>query len=299
MNLPTSSDTFLSLVDTVGPAVVRVEAPRQPGTTGRWWSDDGIVVTAHHALRRDEPVRVAIGSHEPRPASVLGRDPVTDLAVLRVDPAGLEPAPAVPPWREAGTLAVGELGLALARPGRTVRAALGMIAVVGEGLRTPGGRPLAPYLELDRLLPPGFSIAPVVDLQGRVLGLATAALARDTTVLVGEANVRASVEAIVAHGRVPQGYLGVGVAPARLSGSLRDSLGQGRGLAVVGLADDGPAAKAGLLVGDVILAVDGTSVGSPSGLRAKLADRAGQSVVLRLLRGGQSTELPLTAGERR
>jgi serine protease DegQ len=300
MNLLDTSDTFVALVDTAGPALVRVEAPRQAGATGLLWSDDGIVITAHHALRHDEPLRVAfLGEAEARPAQLLGRDPATDLAVLRVDLASLEPKRAAPAWRDSSSVRVGELGLALARPGRTVRAGLGLVSVVGEGVRTPGGRALAPYVELDRVLPHGFSVAPLLDAQGRVLGLATAGLAPDTTVLLTVDTVRASVEAIVAHGRVPQAYLGVGVAPARLPAELRDKLGQGRALAVVSLAEDGPAAQAGLLVGDVILAVGGSPVRSPAGLRAQLSDRVGQPVAVRLLRGGNVTDLEVTAGERR
>ena len=298
MNIPTSSDTFISLVDSLGPTVVRVEAPRQPGTTGLWWSEDGLVITAHHALRRDEGVRVSLGEGPSLEATVLGRDPATDLVLLRVDVAGPSSIPSLPKWREASTLGVGELGLALARPGRTVRAALALVAVVGETLETPQGRSLAPYVELDRSLPHGFSVAPVVDLKGQVLGLSTAGLARETTVMLGLDTVRAAVEAIAAHGHVPQGYLGVGVAPARLPSTLKQSIGQGRGLAIVGLAENGPAAKGGVLVGDVILSVDGAAVRSPSGLRAQLSDRAGQAVDLRLLRGGQTTDLQITAGER-
>ncbi len=299
MNLPPSSDTFISLVDSTGPSIVRVDAPRQAGVTGLLYSDDGLVLTAHHALRRDESIRVTIGDHEPRPARLLGRDPATDLAVLQIEWGDLDPRPAAPTWRPADSIRVGELGLALARPGRTVRAGLSLIAVVGESLRTRGGRSLAPFVELDRALPRGFSVAPVVDLEGRVLGLSTAGLAPQTTVLLTIDTVRKSVDAIVEHGRVPQGYLGVGVSAARLPGALREALGQPRALAVVGLAEDGPAAQAGVLVGDVILSVGGTVVRSPAGLRAQLADRGGESVALRLLRGGETTELHVTAGERR
>lgn len=300
MNLLSSSESFVSLVDTASPAIVRVEAPRQAGATGLLWSDDGIIITAHHALRRDEPLRVGLhGQAEPRPAQLLGRDPSTDLAVLRVDLEGLDPRPAAPPWREAGSVQVGELGLALARPGRSVRAGLGLVSVVGDGVRTPGGRSLAPYVELDRVLPHGFSVAPLLDVRGRVLGLATAGLAADTTVLLTADTVRASVDAIVAHGRVPQAYLGVGVSPARLPAELREQLGQGRALAVVGLAEDGPAARAGLLIGDVILAIGDAPVRSPAGLRAQLADRVGQPLSVRLLRGGSIANLEVTAAERR
>ena len=308
MNLLSTSEPFVALVDSAGPAIVRVEAPHQAGATGLLWSvgsDDAIVVTAHHALRYDEGLRVGFSDGaEPREATLLGRDPATDLAVLRVSLASTEgteaaPRPAAPAWRDADALKVGELGLALARPGRSVRAALGLVAVVGaEGLRTPGGRSLAPWVELDRVLPRGFSIAPLFDLEGRVLGLATAGLAPHTTVLLTTATVRATVEAIVAHGRVPQGWLGIGVAPARLPAALRDQLGQGRALAVVELASDGPAAEAGVLVGDVILAVGESPVRSPAGLRAQLADRVGQPLKVRLLRGGQTTELEITARAR-
>lgn len=319
MNLPSSSETFVSLVDTAGPAIVRVEGPRQAGATGLLFSsgEEGssevILVTANHALRHDEGLRVAFSDDaEAREATLLGRDPATDLAVLRVSLASPSPdsiqegsvaRPTAPTWRDAASVRVGELGLALARPGRSVRAALGLVAVVGsEGLRTPGGRSLAPWIELDRVLPRGFSVAPLFDLEGRVLGLATAGLAPHTTVLLTEKTVRATVEAIVAHGRVPRAWLGVGVSPARLPADLRDQLGQElgqrRALAVVGLAEDGPAAKAGVLVGDVILAVGGNPVRSPMGLRAQLSDRVGQPVSVRLLRGGQTTEIEITAGER-
>lgn len=299
MNLLDSSESFVSLVDSAGPALARVEAPRQAGVTGLLWTDDGLVITAHHALRRDEPLRVVFGDHEPRDARLLGRDPATDLAVLQVEMGDLEPRPRAPQWREADTLRVGTLGLALARPGRTVRAALALVAVVGKSLQTPAGRSLTPYVELDRALPRGFSVAPVLDGQGQLLGLATAGLSRDAPVLLGASTIRASVEAIVAHGRVPQGYLGVGVSPARLPGRLREQLGQPRALAVVGIAEDGPAAQAGVLIGDVILAVRGQAVRSAAQLRAQLADRAGQAVSVRLLRGGETTDLHVTAGEHR
>lgn len=315
MKLLDVSASFVSLVDSAGPAIARIETPRQASATGLLWADDGLVITAHHALRRDAPIRVALGEHEPRDARLLGRDPATDLAVLRIEPlepaeprgpkdpggpspSDLDPLPAVPQWRDSSTLRVGELALALARPGRSVRAGLGLVAVVGEGLPTPGGRTLAPYIELDRALPRGFSVAPVFDGQGQVLGLATAGLVPDATVVLGAQTVRSSVDAIVAHGGVPQGYLGVGVSPARLPGRLREQLGQPRALAVVGIAEDGPAAQAGVLLGDVILAVEGEAVRSPSGLRAQLVDRAGEAVSLRLLRGGETTELQVTAGER-
>lgn len=310
MNLLSSSEPFISLVDTAGPAIVRVEAPHQAGATGLLFSvslaegsSEAIIVTAHHALRHDEGIRVAFSDGaEPREATLLGRDPATDLAVLRVSLESAEgeaSRPTAPLWREAASLRVGELGLSLARPGRSVRAALGLVAVVGsEGLRTHGGRSLAPWVELDRVLPRGFSVAPLFDLEGRVLGLATAGLAPHTTVLLTEKTVRAVVESIVAHGRVPQAWLGVGVSPARLPADLRDQVGQGHALAVVGLAEEGPAAKAGVLVGDVILAVGESPVRSPAGLRAQLSDRVGQPVTVRLLRGGHVTELQITAGER-
>jgi serine protease DegQ len=305
MSLPSSSESLVALVDTAGPALVRIDGPHQAGATGLSWPSgvagdpDRIVVTAHHALRHDEPLQVTLSESDdpPRPAHLLGRDPTTDLAVLRVPGAGQ--ASVAPTWRDDATVRVGELGLALARPGRSTRAALALVAVVGrEGVRAPGGRTIAPWVELDRGLPRGFSVATLLDLEGRVLGLATAGLVPNATVLLTASVVRASVEAIVAHGHVPHGYLGVGVSPARLPGDLRQQLGQGRALAVVGLVEGGPAARAGVLVGDVILAVGGTPVRSPRSLRARLSDAVGQPVAVRLLRGGQITELEIIAESR-
>lgn len=298
MHLPSSSEKIVAAVDSLRSAVVRIEGQRRSAATGLVWSGDGLILTANHALGRASVVRVALGDDDSAQATIVGRDPSIDLALLRIDPAELTHELSAPDWRVDGPPSVGELALAVARPGRTVRAAMGMISVVGDGVQTRAGRSLSPYVELDRVLPRGFAAAPIIDLQGRVLGLSAGALSSDTTVVLGHAAIASTVDTLVEHGRVPQGFLGVGVSLARLPVPVRKEVGQGRALAVVGVAEDGPAANAGLLVGDLILSVDGTAVRSASGLRAKLADRAGQPVALRLLRGGQTTALDITAGER-
>lgn len=283
-----------SRVETAGSRLVRVDRGGRRSTTGVRLGGD-LVVTSHRALQGDEDVRALLADDVEATGSVLGRDPGTDLAVLR-----LGSAPPLHPWspREPEGVRVGELVLVVARPGRSVRAAMGMIGVAGEGVRTPSGTSLDRWLELDRELPRGFSGGLVVDLHGTPLGIASRGIAEGAGIVVPGSTVGKLVEQIERHGRVPQGYLGVGVYPAHLPPPLRATLGQRGGVAVVSLAEGGPAASAGLLVGDVILQIAGRAIRNPMQLRAELLERSGEPIDVMILRGGRTQDLRITTGTR-
>jgi S1-C subfamily serine protease len=289
------SDDLAATVETAGSGVVRVEARRRLPASGIVWSSDGVVVTAHHVIERDENINVGAAGGETVAAALVGRDPTTDLAVLRVEGVDLAP----PTWAEPEGLSVGHLVLGLGRPGQTAQATLGIVSALGEGWRTPAGGRVEPYLQTDLVMYPGFSGGPLVDAAGAVLGLNTSALLRGISLSVPTPTVRQVVETLLAHGQVRRGYLGVGAQPARLPADLAEGLGQETGLLLVSVEPGAPAAEAGLTLGDTIVALDGQAVRHMDELLALLgSDRVGASVPVRILRGGQTQELAVTIGER-
>jgi len=289
------SNALAATVETAGSGVVRVEARRRLPASGIVWSSDGVVITAHHVLEHDENITVGTPGGVTVPATLVGRDPTTDLAVLRVEGGDLTS----PTWAEPESLSVGHLVLGLGRPGQTVQATLGIVSALGEGWRTPAGGRVEPYLQTDLVMYPGFSGGPLVDVNGAVLGLNTSALLRGISLTVPTTTVRQVVETLLAHGRVRRGYLGVGAQPVRLPGPLADQLGQETGLLLVSVEPEGPADNAGLTLGDTIVALDGQPVRHMDELLALLGgDRVGASLPIRIVRGGQVQELTVTIGER-
>ncbi len=281
------------------PHLVRVQGRRHRGATGFRWGSDGSIVTPLHAVEHADVVTVGLADGRSVEANVVGRDPGLDLALLRGDGLPADPAaPAELPWREPDTLRVGEPVLALARPGQTVRAAFGVLGVVGASLRTATGGTIDRYVEVDRHLPRGFSGGLVVDLTGAIVGLATRGLVRGASIALTHGPVKRALDQLAAHGHVPRGYIGVGVYPARLGQALAQQHGQSSAVAVVAIEDGSPAQAAGLQLGDLILSVDGETMSSPMTLRGALVDRAGLEVTLAVLRAGQPLEIRVQAGQR-
>jgi S1-C subfamily serine protease len=288
------SEALVATVKHAAGAVVRVEGRRRGSSSGVVWSPDGTVVTANHEIELEDEVEVGLHSGETAAAELVGRDPSTDLAVLRVKAASLTAAE----WSEA-PLEVGQLLLSVTRPGRGPKAGLGLVSRLGEAWRTSSGGKLDRYIELDLGLHPGFSGGLVLDLAGRGLGLATAGLVRGTPLAVPAATLRRVVKAILAHGGVRRGYLGVASVPVRLAASLAKDAGQASALLLTAVEDDSPAARAGLLVGDVLLSFDGSAVGHMGDLLPLLEEeRIGDQARVRIARGGTVKEVQVTIGAR-
>ena len=289
------SNELASAVEAAGQSVVRVEArPRLPAS-GIVWSADGVVVTANHVVEQDDNIKVGLPNGETVAATLVGRDPTTDLAVLRAQATGLT----TPGWADHEGLKVGHLMLALGRPGRTVMSTLGIISALGESWRTPTGGRIDHYLQTDAAMNPGFSGGPLADVEGRIVGLNTTALRRATPVTLTAPTLRRVVETLLAHGRVRRGYLGVAVQPARLPEALAQQSGQETGLLVVSVESASPGERSGLLMGDTLLSLDGHPLRYPDDLLAQLSvERVGTSVPVRLVRSGQIQEIKATIGER-
>jgi S1-C subfamily serine protease len=288
------SNGLADAVQTAGQSIVRVDARQRMPASGIAWSGD-LIVTAHHVVESDDNIEIGLPDGRVASAALVGRDATTDLALLRVDGATLTP----PTWLEDGDLRVGQFALALGRPGRTVQATLGVISALGDGWRTGAGGQINRYLQTDVVMYAGFSGGPLVDVAGRVAGLNSSALARGVSVSLPTATVRRVVETLLAHGKVRRGYLGVSTQRIRLPGLVAEQVGQETGLLVNQVVEGSPAERAGLFLGDTIVAVAGEGVRHHDDLLARLSgDRVGAGVPFRIVRGGQVMDVTVVIGER-
>jgi S1-C subfamily serine protease len=297
-----SSSPFLALsqataaaVAAASPFAAQVNGGRRLSASGTVFAADGVIVAASHNVERDEDIVVGLDGGKRLAARLIGRDPAADLAVLRVEATGL----AVPQWEDLAGLRAGELALVVGRPGRQVRAVLAMISDVRESWRSPSGARLGRYVELDAARERGFSGSVVVSAAGRPLGIASSGLLRGRGLVLPAETLRRVVESLLSHGRVRRGFLGIGAYPVRLPAPLEARLGQPVGLIVVGVEPDGPAAQAGLVLGDVLMAIEGQALADLAQLHGMLGEeRIGKAVTLHILRGGEPREMTVTVGAR-
>ncbi len=291
------SDELADAVARAGASTARVSARRRLGATGLVWRADGVIVTADHVVEREEEIRVGLPDGREVPARLLGRDPGTDLAALKVDVEGLTPA-----TPSAGEAKVGHLVLALGRPhDGAPLATLGVVSAVGGAWRTWRGGTLEGVVRSDVTLYPGFSGGPLVDAAGNVIGLNTSLLGRGLTVTIPYQAVDRVIAALVERGKVRRGFLGVATQPVALPGPLRQSLGlsQETGLMIVGVEPDSPAERAGLLLGDVLVAFGGQPTDDIEALQRQLGpESVGAERAARVVRAGQVADVLVTVGER-
>lgn len=291
------SSDLAGVVKAVEPSLVRVEARRRLPATGLVWSADGVIVTSHHVVERETNISVGLPDGSTVAASLVGRDPTTDLAVLRAEANQLTPAS----WAglDAGQLQVGHLVLALGRPDHNVQATLGIVSALSQNWRTPGGSQVDYYLQTDVVMYPGFSGGPLVSAAGQVIGLNTSALVRGVSLAIPNTTLNKVVEMLLTHGQIKRGYLGVSTQLVRLPATLSEQLGQETGLLVAGVEPGSPADKGGLLLGDTIVAVAESAVRQYDDLLAALSgDRVGQAVAIKIVRGGQVQNVAVIVGER-
>jgi S1-C subfamily serine protease len=281
------SNDLATAVDSAGRSVVAVTARPRLDSTGVHWRQ-GLIVTANHTVQISDGISVARPDGRRITAMLAGRDPAIDVAILRVEAGDLEVAGI------AGSLGarVGHLVLAL---GAGPRASLGVISAIGAE------RDGDDVLGLDMTLYPGFSGGPLVDTAGRVLGLVTSGRGRRAQLAIPAAVVSRAVDEVARRGRLGQAYFGVGTQPIRLPEGIRERLGltQETAVIVTDVRADSPAAQAGLSIGDVILALGGTTITDPYDIRRVLRpDRIGQSLTVSAWRGDGPRAFEVIVGER-
>jgi S1-C subfamily serine protease len=312
------SNDLAELVKATSPSVVRVEARRRLPATGVVWSVDGLIVTAHHVVEQDKDITIGLEGGEKISAELVGRDPSTDIAVLRASGSKLTAAK----WGSVDEMNVGNLVLALGRPGENVLATLGVISALegswqrhfgpppmwggrrrrgwhGEGHQQPATGRFDHLLQTDVVMYPGFSGGPLVGADNRVLGINSSALIRGISLTITHATISRVVETLAKHGRIRRGYLGVGVQTVELPAAIAEKVEQQTGVLVVSVEPHSPAEAAGLVLGDTLITLDRDPVQTVEELLGSLAgDRVGQQVSLQLLRAGQLVEVSVTIGER-
>lgn len=302
------SNDLAAAVEKGGQTVVAIHARRRIASSGVHWRP-GVIVAANHTITRDEDIAVTLPDGSTSPGTLAGRDPSTDLAVLRLP----EAPPVTPPSgapTDAVALRVGQFVLALGRPGRSVTASLGVVSAVGGEWRTWQGGRIDQFVRLDLAIYDGFSGGPLIDPSGRVLGINSSGLARARAITIPASTVNRVADQLLASGRVARGYLGLAAQPVRLPEALQRSLqGQGDkaqgnkargdyGLLVVNVAPGSPADQAGILLGDILIALNGVPMRDPADVFGTLSDRVGQPVEAQLVRGGTATTATITVGER-
>jgi S1-C subfamily serine protease len=285
------SDSLAAAVETAARSTVTVDARGRLPATGIVWSADGEILTADHVVQRDDNIQVTLADGRTLAASVVGRDPGSDLALLKVEASGLP----VPEFVES--LKVGHLVFAVGRP-QEVQATLGSVVALGGPVRGRR-RSFAAYVQSDVTMYPGFSGGPLIDASGRVAGLNSSALARGASLAIPVAVLRDVAEALRRDGRVKRGYLGVSTQPVALAEAVAAQLGQATGLMVIGAEKDSPAAQGGLMQGDVIVGLGGQVVADIDDLQAALGpETVGQATGVKVVRGGEVRELTVTVGVR-
>jgi len=298
MLLPDLSNALADAVERAGASTVSVYGRDRLPSSGVHWRP-GVVITADHALERDEEISIAHPDRAGRiPAALAGRDPTTDLAVLRVDPLSLP----VAEGREIDSVKVGHLVLAVGRPGEAgMSASLGVMSAVGPAWTTWRGGKVDRFLRADLDLYDGFSGGPLVDTQGRVIGINTSGLSRRFDLTIPRSTVNRVADQLLASGRISRGYLGVGMQPVRISDQLVSALnlaGNG-GVIVISVEPGQPAERAGILMGDVLVELDGARVSDPEDVIAQLSsDRIGAKITARVIRAGRPADVQLVVGER-
>jgi S1-C subfamily serine protease len=296
------SDDLAAAVERAGRSIVAIHArPRIPAS-GIYWRD-GIVVATSHTIRKEQDIAVTLPDGTRAQAQLVGRDGGTDLAALRLDSSPSSSAVSAADRATDAALRVGSLVLAVGRPGDDgVSTSLGVISAVGEKWRTWSGGEIDRFVRLDLAVYDGFSGGALVDADGRVLGVNCSALARGTPLTIPNATVDRVVDALLTRGHVARAYLGVAMQPARLTRALADKLGLGdtpQGVLVVMVESDSPADRAGLLVGDVIVAAAGEPVTEPQDVADLLGgERVGAELELTVVRGGEVRALRVIVGER-
>jgi S1-C subfamily serine protease len=294
-SLVSLSNDLAALVDQVSTSVVAVHARRRFHSSGVHWSP-GVVVTAEHAIHHEEDIVVTTGTGEKLAAELAGRDPGTDLAVLRVK--GL--AVPVVAKRDDQEYRPGNLVAAIGRNKESVNASLGVISSLAGASQSSRGGKLDQVIRVDLDLHPASCGGAIVDASGKLIGIATPALSRVAIFAVPNATIERVVKVLLQHGRLVHGYLGAGLQPIALPEHLRKSLGitAASGLMTVSVDEEGPAAKAGLALGDILLELNGEPVQRPDRVRPLLAELIGKTIPVRILRGGAVAQLELTVAER-
>ena len=285
------SDDIAALVEKASKSVVRVDARRGRAGTGIIW-DSGLVLTANHVVEQEQEIEVVVDDKSLK-ASLVGRDPGTDLALLKVD--GLT-APAMPRGK-VEDLKPGQIVLAIGRPG-SLKATFGTISAVSSSWRGWRGSEIEHLIQTNAPLYPGFSGGPLVDVEGRAVGMNSWVFGRGDGRAIAMDVAERVVASLKSDGRIKRPYLGIGTQEVPLPEAVKAKAKQDTGLLIVAVEPESPAHKAGLMQGDTLVALNGTTTTSLEDLYAGLRKvKVGASQTVKVVRAGELKEIQITVGE--
>jgi S1-C subfamily serine protease len=291
------SNALAQATDRAAASVVAVHTERRGSSSGIVWRA-GLIVTSEHALRRDEEIEVTLPSGRVASATLAGRDPSTDVAVLKCPDA----TSAVLEIGDVAKLKPGSLTLVVGRTRASGPvAALGVVSLVASDRRTWTGASLAPYVRLDVGLQPTAVGGSVIDASGQVVGLATPRFARFGAIAVPVSSLDKIADTLLQRGHIPRGYLGVGLQPVRVPDGLREKLNWDEKTAaiVMDVHPAGPADKAGIVIGDILISLAGHAVTRLEDIQSRLAgDAIGKTLPLKFIRGGVIQQASIVVAER-
>jgi len=286
------SRDIAGILERAAAGIVRVDARPNRPATGIVWAD-GLVLTADHVIERDDAIQISAGGAAVK-AAVAGRDPGTDLALLKTD--GLTASPLA--RAASADVRIGHLVLAAGRANE-LQVSLGIVSGLSGAFRSWRGGETERLIETTAELLPGFSGGPLLDADGRVIGINSWNFGRGISRAIPIEAAAAVAENLQTHGRIRRAYLGIGTQPVRLAETLRSNLGQESGLLVVTVEAGGPAAKAGLLQGDTVVTVDGEPVRQLDELFRRLRGfDVGSTHRFGVVRAGEARDVSVSVGER-
>jgi S1-C subfamily serine protease len=291
-------------VENVAQSIVAIDARPRVATSGIVWREGGVIVSTNHTIHRDDNITVALEDGRTTAATLVGRDAGCDLAVLKIDDEAIAKSLKSAEIAETSKIKVGNLVLAVgctSAEGGAVAASFGVVNRIGGAWRTWRGDEIERFIALDLAIRLGFSGGALINADGKVLGVNTSAYGRGLALTIPSETVNRVVDVLLTKGTIPRPYLGIGTQAVPISENLRQRLNleQSSGLMMLTVEADGAAEKAGVLIGDVLLAIDDKTTLDPEDVQAALwGKEAGDAVKAKLLRGGELKEVEITLGER-
>jgi S1-C subfamily serine protease len=288
------SNAMVIAADKAGASTVLVNGRRRMSASGCAYAAD-LILTADHVIEQEEGLTVTLPDGTVLEAKLAGRDPGSDLALLRLE------RPAAKPAEVAPNVKIGQLVLALGRPSTDgIEASLGVVSALGGPVRTPRGM-LERYIRTDTTPYPGFSGGPLVDAEGRVAGLNTSGFGHGAALTIPASIAWKVAEQLAMHGSVQHGYLGIRSQPVEMSEAAQKALKrtQAAGLVIVGVENGSPAETGGLMVGDILVGIENQPIKDHDELFAHLSsDAVNETIQIEILRGGKQETLKVKVGAR-
>ena len=288
------SNQMADAVEHISPAIVQVNGRQRQPASGIVYAND-LVLTADHVLEREEDITIQTHDQRTLPAQFVGRDLTSDLAVLRIANLNINPATVA-----SAEARVGQLILTVGRSNSEgPMASVGIVSAVGGPLHTGRGGTLERYIRTDATPYPGFSGGPLIDLDGAVIGVLTTGLANGVALAIPASIAKGIADTLATQGYIKRGYLGISSQLVHVPAGQRAGREQENGLLIVKVEENSPAQRGGVMIGDILVSLDGHVVKDSEDLQIVLAgDRVGKTIAVEVIRGNTVQTLQVTVGQR-